>query len=127
MSGVARNYPAQGLCALVEVAHGGAGAAPLPEPEACGRYCPPDCGYPHDPACWLRASFNTNLGWQGPEGGSGELHARFVADLGRWLDGKGIRWSWLNTVTSDIELAGEIHRGHQGLAELREGSIRAAG
>jgi hypothetical protein len=52
---------------------------------------------------------------EGQHGGCGELHARLVSQLGRWLDSKSIAWSWQN------EFNGNIHGGpdrYERLAEL---------
>jgi len=60
----------------------------------------------------MEVSFDTAYGYSGPEGGCGDLHARLVRGLGEWLDGKGVRWSWLNEWTS------EVHEGYERLTEL---------
>jgi hypothetical protein len=114
------NNPGQGLCALLDVTHGN-GSPLRAEPEPCDEYCEPDCDGIHQPACWLDVSFDTGYSYSGPEGGCGDLHARLVAELGRWLDGRGIRWSWQN------EFTGEIHQGYEGLTELGAGGLAALG
>src|SRR5690242_14095966 len=60
----------------------------------------------------MEVSFDTAYGYRGPEGGCGDLHARLVRELGAWLDGRRVRWSWLN------EWTGEVHEGYEGLSEL---------
>lgn len=113
------NEPGQGLCALLDVSYRKDG--PLRSPGDHSRYCEPEdhCGGNCAPSAWVEVSFDTAYGYSGPEGGCGDLHARLVAELGRWLDGKGIRWSWQN------ELTGEIHRGYEGLEELGMGGLKA--
>lgn len=58
--------------------------------------------------CWLEVSFETELRRRG----YGELHARLVGDLGRWLDGRRVRWSWMNHYLV------EVYPGYEGLEEL---------
>lgn len=67
----------------------------------------------HRPACWLEISFDTAYGYQDEQGrGCGDPHASVVAQLGQWLDERGVRWLWLN------EFTGEIHSGYDRLVEL---------
>ena len=63
-------------------------------------------------ACWLEVSLDTAYGYKDALGGCGDLHARFVANLGKWLDAKGAPWTWMN------EFTGEVHAGTDGLDEL---------
>lgn len=118
------NSPGQGLCAWLYVYH--KGEAPLLRAGEHSRYCEPDepgeddmphstC-FPH----WLSVSFDTAYGYKGPDGGCGDLHARLVAELGQWLDGKGVAWSWLN------EFTGTVHQGYDGLTELAGDGARAS-
>ena len=116
--GVISNEPDQGLCAWLDVHHGDGGPY-LKDPEPCDEYCEPGCDFPHDPACWLVASFDTAYSYHGADGGCGDLHARIVAELGRWLDSKGITWSWRN------EFTGDIHQGYDGLTDLGAGGLEA--
>jgi hypothetical protein len=75
----------------------------------------------HDPAHWLAVSFDTAYGYSDERGyGCGDLHAEYVAKLGQWLDGKGIRWAWEN------EFTGEIHTGYERLIELSSGGFEAS-
>lgn len=112
------NEPGQGLCALLDISY--RKNAPLrAEPEPCDQYCEHDDDWQHAPACWLEISFDTAYSYTGPEGGCGDLHARLVAELGRWLDEAGVRWSWQN------EFTGEYHQGYEGLAELGAGGLKA--
>ena len=113
------NAPGQGLCALLDLSY--RKDAPLRAPGDHYRYCEPDeCDGGCAPACWLEVSFDTAYGYRGDNGeGCGDLHARLVAELGRWLDGKGVRWSWQN------EFTGEIHSGYEGLTELGAGGLAA--
>jgi hypothetical protein len=108
------NAPGQGLCAWLFVYHGN--GAPLVADGGHHRYCEPDDEEESHRQCfprWLEVSLDTGYGYRGPDGGGcGELHARLVAELGQWLDGRSVRWSWLN------EFTGEIHPGYEGLTEL---------
>jgi hypothetical protein len=116
------NKPGQGLCALLDVYYGQGGTA-LRKPGDHARYCDgeaDECFSPCGVPCWLEVSFDTAYGYRGPEGGCGDLHARLVAELGRWLDGKGVRWSWQN------EFTGEIHQGYEGLDGLASGGAEAS-
>ncbi len=119
-AGSISNKPAQGLPAWLFVYHGDNG--PLVEPGRHSEYCdggldgcPAPCAVP----CWIEVSFDTTYGYQGPDGGCGDLHARLTAELGRWLDGKGVSWSWRNEFTS------EVHAGYAGLTELGAGGLAA--
>lgn len=116
------NNPDQGLCAWLLVTYNPAG--PLTTPEQAAQhddYCEPDCDGDHyDRACWLKVNLDTVYSYHGPDGGCGDLHARVVAELGQWLDGKGIRWEWRN------EFTGEVHQGYDGLAELGSGGAEAS-
>ena len=59
---------------------------------------------------WVR--FDTGYSYQDEHGGVANLHARYVAQVGRWLDERGIAWSWCN------EFTGEVHQGTEGLVGL---------
>jgi len=111
----------QGLCALLDIRHGNGRPLRVPgdhRPWCAGEddECFSPCGIP----CWLEVSFDTAYGYQGPEGGCGDLHARLVAELGQWLDGQGIGWSWQN------EFTGEVHQGYEGLTDLAGSGARAS-
>lgn len=81
----------------------------------------PDALYRSDDAAaaHLDISLDTAYGYQDELGGCGDLHARFVAALGAWLDSKGVRWSWKN------EFTGEIHEGADRLDDLGAGGKQA--
>jgi hypothetical protein len=107
------NDPGQGLCAWLLIYH--RIEAPLRptsaehEPDICDEDCD---GAWHDPACWLIVSLDTAYSYRGPDGGCGDLHARIIAELGQWLDERGIAWSWRN------EFTGDLHQGYDGLTDL---------
>lgn len=85
------------------------------------QYCDADCdGGSHDPAHWLRVNFDTAYGYRGAGGmGCGTLHAILVAVIGKWLDARGVAWSWRN------EFTGEVHQRYDGLRELADGGEAA--
>lgn len=115
------NKPGQGLCALLDVYHGD--GAPLVKPGEHDRYCDgeaDDCLEPCGVPRWLEVSFDTGYSYEGPDGGCGDLHARLVAELGHWLDGKGIAWSWCNEFTE------EVFRGYDRLTDLGSGGAEAS-
>lgn len=115
------NKPGQGLSALLDIHYRKDRALILPGEH--GRYCEPedDCDGSCAPACWLEVSFDTAYGYRGDNGeGCGDLHARLVAELGQWLDGKGLRWSWVN------EFTGDTHWGYEGLTDLGSGGAEAS-
>lgn len=118
------NVPGQGLPAWLLVHY--RLDAPLRSPEQAMHYywCERDCDETHESltACWLDIDFDTAYSYQDDEGGCGDLHARLVAQLGTWLDAKGIRWSWKN------EFTGDIHGGpdkYERLVDLCTGGSRA--
>jgi hypothetical protein len=113
------NEPDQGLPGWLMVYYGPDGAL-RPEPEGCDKWCDEDCDGDHQPACWLEVSLDTTYGYQDELGGCGDLHARFTAALGRWLNERGVPWAWMN------EFTGEIHQGDEGLDELGKGALAAA-
>jgi hypothetical protein len=79
---------------------------PLRTPEAAAQHdedCEADCdGTYHRTACWMDIDFDTSYDYRDANGGCGDLHARLVAQLGQWLDSKGIAWSCKNEFTGDI-------------------------
>jgi hypothetical protein len=114
------NRPGRGLCALLDVDYRPDG--PLTTEGDHHVYCEPDDEDSSHGWCfahWLQVSFDTTYSYHGPEGGCGDLHARLVAELGRWLDSKGVRWSWEN------EFTGEVHQSYEGLDELGAGGLAA--
>jgi len=118
--GCIANAPMQGLPGWLMLYHGN--GEPLREAGDHAQYCDgeaDECFTPCGVPCWLEVSLDTAYGYHGPEGRCGDLHARVVAELGRWLDGKGIRWSWRNEFTS------EVHQGYEGLTELGAGGLAA--
>lgn len=86
---------------------------PLRTPEQAATHdedCEDDCdgtGWSHSPAAWMEVTMDTGYGYSDDEGGCGALHARLVARLGKWLDARGVEWSWTN------EFTGETHAGDQ--------------
>ena len=61
----------------------------------------------------IRIDWDTGYAYRGRNGeGCGDLHARMVAAVGRWLDEQGLTWWWHD------ECRGEWHRGHEGLDRL---------
>ena len=117
-----RNEPSQGLDAWLWIYARPEGPLVTPEQAAAhNEDCEGEdnCSWAHDRACWAKVSFDTAYSYQGPEGGCGDLHTRYVADLGQWLDGKGIRWQWQN------EFTGELHWGFEGLEQLGSGGVQA--
>jgi hypothetical protein len=116
------NKPGQGLCALLDISY--RRADPLREADEHAKYCDgdtDDCFAPCGVPCWLEVSFDTAYGYKGDGGeGCGDLHARLVAELGQWLDGKGIRWQWRNEFTS------EVHSGYERLIDLCSSGFEAS-
>lgn len=129
------NEPMQNLPGWLMVYHGG-GSAYL-TPEQAAEHDEWDCNLPgakfyeadeplcerteHGVPCWLEVSIDTAYGYRGPEGmGCGDLHARFVAELGLWLDARGIAWKWRN------EFTGEVHEGYESLIGLASGGFEAS-
>jgi hypothetical protein len=102
------NDPSQGLPAWLLV-NFRQERTPLRTPEqaaAHAEWCGLDCdGSGHQVACYLDVDFDTAYSYQDEYGGCGDLHARLVAQLGQWLDARGIEWSWKNKFT------GEVHGG----------------
>jgi len=115
------NEPDQGLPGWLMLHYRPGAALRVPaDVAACDEDCDPDCtGTYHRKACWLEISIDTAYSYSGPAGGCGDLHARLVAEFGKWLDGKGVRWSWMN------EFTGEVHWGYEGLEELGAGGLKA--
>lgn len=115
------NEAGQGLCALLDIYY--RPGAPLREADnGCEWYCDPGCDDEHNNvACWLEVSFDTAYSYRGDRGeGCGDLHAHLVAQLGRWLDERDVRWKWRNEFTWDV------HAGYEGLGELGSGGREAS-
>ena len=120
------NQPGQDLPAWLMLSHGG--GQPLVTPETAAKHDPDWCNIPeasdydedepicdgstHKPACWLQVNFDTTYGYRDNGMGCGDLHAALVAELGQWLDERGVRWLWKN------EYTGEIHDDPKLLIEL---------
>jgi hypothetical protein len=71
--------------------------APLRTPEQadeCNEDCEPNCAKDHYyRACWLDIDFDTAYSARfDNDMGCGDLHAALVAELGQWLDARGVRW-----------------------------------
>jgi hypothetical protein len=118
------NDPEQGLCGWLMV-HYRPGAPLVTDAQAAehDEDCDDsegDCTEWHDRACWLRISFDTAYSYTGPDGGCGDLHARLVAEFGKWLDDHGIPWQWQN------EFTGEVFDRYDGLTELGKGGAEAS-
>lgn len=117
------NQLGQDLPAILDVSYR-PGAPLRAEDEGHGEDCEEDCsGQYHDRACWVDVDFDTAYGYRDSEGrGCGDLHALLVAELGRWLDERGVRWEWRN------EFTGEVHGGedrYERLIELCSGGSEA--
>lgn len=96
--------------------------APLRVPGDHSKYCDgaaDECYEPCGIPCWLEISIDTTYSYHGPEGGCGDLHAWFTAELGRWLNEQGVSFSWRN------EFTGEVHQGFDGLEDLGRGGLKA--
>jgi hypothetical protein len=118
--GCISNAPAQGLDAWLIINYG----SPLRD-GTCPRMPhepddDDDCWQNHKPACYADVSFDTAYSYSGPDGGCGDLHARIIAELGHWLDTRGLAWSWKN------EFTGEVHERYAGLTELGTGGAEAS-
>jgi len=115
-----RNRLGQGFCALLDISY--RPNAPLRTDEQAAEHddeiCDEDCGGDwHPPACWIEVSLDTAYGYRGDNGeGCGDLHARLVGELGLWLDGQGIGWSWMNEFTGEVHGGGSRYRELVGLA-----------
>jgi hypothetical protein len=61
----------------------------------------------------VEVTFDTAYGYADENGERcNQLHARYIAQLGAWLDRRGIPWKWQN------EYTGEWFDGYNGLAEF---------
>lgn len=118
------NRLGQGLPAILDISYRPDG--PLREAQTeCDQDCDPDecSGMNHARFCWLDIDFDTAYGYRDAVGrGCGDLHAALVAELGQWLDAKGVRWEWHN------EFTGEVHGGddrYERLIDLCSGGFEA--
>lgn len=134
---VIRNELGQGLPAILDIAYGPDG--PLRTAEQAAQH-DEDCNLPgnkyYDPdnpdcdgdhyrrACWADLDLDTAYGYRDSRGwGCGDLHAVLVAEIGKWLDERGVRWEWKN------EFTGEVHGGddrYERLIELVSGGFEAS-
>jgi hypothetical protein len=62
----------------------------------------------------------TSYRWPAELARPAERAASLVAELGKWLDERGVRWLWKN------EYTGEVHSGYEQLIELCSGGFEAA-
>jgi hypothetical protein len=46
-----------------------------------------------DPVSFVRVSFDTSYGYEGPEGDATDLHHRITSQLGEWCDAQGLPWA----------------------------------
>lgn len=125
------NRPDQGLNAwlLIRAHEDGVTYANDPAAEH-GRFCDgpdDDCyhgeedeGDCRDEPAFAEVNFDTAYSHRDEYGGCGELHARYIVMLGRWLEAKGLTWTWRN------EFTGEINAGYDGLAGLSWSGQKAA-
>ncbi len=97
------NRIGQNLPGILDIDYSTAG--PLRQAQVdCDEDCSDGCtGTYHERFCWLDVDFDTAYGYKDAEGrGCGDLHALLVAELGRWLDDRGVRWEWRNEFTSEV-------------------------
>ncbi len=121
-----RNELGQGLPAILDVTYRAAGPLATDEQSrACTSECEPADDYHYHPrACWADLDLDTAYGYRDSRGwGCGDLHAVLVAELGKWLDERGVRWEWKN------EFTGEVHGGddrYERLIDLVSGGFEAS-
>lgn len=109
---ILRNQAGVGLPALLSM-HYRPGAMLRPSHEEHDPdICDDDCdGSWHDPAHWIDVDFDTAYSYMDEQGrGCGVLHASLVAQLGQWLDERGIRWAWRNEFTGEIHIGDRYER-----------------
>lgn len=118
------NRIGQNLPGILDITYRTGG--PLREAQTeCDEDCDPDecSGRYHDRFCWLDVDFDTAYGARFEGGmGCGDVHALLVAELGQWLDAKGVRWEWRN------EFTGDVHGGpdrYERLIDLASGGFEA--
>lgn len=96
-----RNHAGQGYCALLDVEYGPEGGPLLDEVYLTEDWDVQEIGH-HDPFGFVEVGFDTAYSYRGPGGLScGELHAGLVAHLGRWCEGRGLRYTWMNEFTGE--------------------------
>lgn len=119
------NEIGQGLPAILDIKYRPNGPLRTPEQSAEHEdYCAEDCDRTyHDRACWLDVDFDTAYSARFSGGmGCGDLHAALVAEVGKWLDERDVRWEWRNEFTS------EVHGGddkYERLIDLCSGGFAA--
>lgn len=114
------NQLGQGLPAILDITYRPDGPLTSPgQAEQCTSDCEPsdaddpDGYHSHPHACWADIDFDTTYGYRDRAGrGCGDLHALLVAEVGNWLDERGVRWEWRN------EFSGEVHGGDERYARL---------
>lgn len=121
-----RNDIGQGLPAILDISYRADG--PLRTAEQAAAHdedCDPDCdGGHYRRACWADVDFDTAYGYSDAAGrGCGDLHALLVAEVGNWLDERGIRWEWRNEFTGDVHGGGERYAR---LVDLASGGFEAS-
>ncbi len=69
---------------------------------------------------FMQISMDTGYGGRSTRGEScTELHARVIAQLGQWLDERGLNWGWYN------EYNGKYYSKYDGLNEFLRGGLGA--
>jgi hypothetical protein len=109
------NEIGQGLPAILDIEYRPGAMLWTPAQAAeCDDDCDEGCDKDHYfRACWLNIDFDTAYSYRGPNGiGCGGLHALLVAEVGNWLDARGLAWEWRN------EFTGEVHGGETRYAQL---------
>jgi hypothetical protein len=108
------NRIGQDLPAILDITYRPDG--PLRTPEQAAEHdedCDEDCSGEHyRRACWLDLDFDTAYSYQVDGMGCGDLHAALVAEVGKFLDQRAVRWEWRN------EFTGEVHGGDDRYAQL---------
>lgn len=79
------------------------------------------CDGQHDPACWLEVTFDSDNRPDEQGNGPCTLHAGYLAELGAWLDRRGLRWAWQDGFTL------QVHQGHDGIEAYPAHDRRAPG
>jgi hypothetical protein len=103
----------QGLDAWTFMHWGDDDAARMPEPETCDEWCKSDCDRQHEPAHFIKLSFDTGYSFSRPYAGDcSTLHAGYLVQLATFFAPRSISWSWKN------EYNGDIHEGLTGIAEF---------
>lgn len=129
-----RNHLGQGLPAILDITYRPDGPLTTPEQaEQCTEDCDPadklldpdeERYHYHPRACWADIDFDTAYGYRDSAGrGCGDLHALLVAEVGNWLDQRGVRWEWRN------EFSGTVHGDDERyvrLVDLASGGFEAS-